>query len=266
MAKSITYNSQSLQDSYILTKDIIYRNVPNKSLDIEPYSRRSGFRLVNSYYNYKDITVAGTISRDTEANLKTTIDSLKLSLNADEGNLDIGDGSTTIRFNASVIAFEIPEEHYNITNVPFKIVFRCQPFGKSTTLTSDSQTISTASYSNTLTGIGSAEFYPVIRFICAGVPTAAITQIRFTNTDTSASNTTSIIQVNNLTLNNTNEYLEINTENMTVKVYDGSTLTEVDYTGVFPIFGPGTNTYSVNVTCSGSFSLTQSIQYYAKYL
>ena len=61
--KNVTYNNFDLQSDDFLTKDIIYRNSPKKTLDIEPLSRRDGFRVVNSFYSDKSITISGNVTQ-----------------------------------------------------------------------------------------------------------------------------------------------------------------------------------------------------------
>ena len=265
-AKAISYNSFDFQDSNFRTKDIIYRNLPNKTIDLEPNARRDGFRLINTYYNSKDIVISGTLTRDTEANLKTSLDSMKEALNTDESNLDIGDGSGTIRYIASVASIDIPEEHFNITHIPYKIVFRCQPMGKTTTTTVDTKSITEASaspYTGTINPTGSAGPLPTLKWLCAGIPTAAITQIVFNNTTTTDS-----ITIASLALDADGDYLEIDIDAMTVKVsHDGGAATDIDFTGVFPKFIASSNSYSVTMTGGGAtWTLTQTITYYPLYL
>ena len=266
MAKTITFNSFNLQDSNFRTKDIIYRNYPGRTIDLEPYPRRDGFRFVNSYYEQKDIIVNGTLTRDTQANLKTSLDSLKENLHTEEGNLDIDDGGTTLRYVCTVAAVNVPEEHYHITRVPYSISFRCQPFGKATSSTVDAKSITQASaspYLNTFDPTGSIGPRPVLKWTTSGAPTSAITQISFDNTTSS-----DVITVGSLVLDASGDYLEIDTENMTVKVsYDGGAATEVDYTGVFPLFDAGSNSYEVTITGGGAtWTLNQDITYFATYL
>jgi len=266
MSKSITFNSFSLQDTNFLTKDIIYRNLPSRSIDIEPYSRRDGFRLVDSYYNLKDISVAGMLSRDTEANLKTSLDDMKKALNVEEANLDIGDGAGTMRYVCTVASIDIPEEHYHITNLPYKIVFRCEPFGQATSTTTITRTV-TGSPASVFTTVGSAPQLPIFKWVCTGAPSAPITQIvlRVYNTDGTPSDMS--ITVPSLALDANGDYLEIDTNLMTVKVsHDGGAATEIDYSGVFPFVCSGANSYDVVVSGGGTFNLTETIVYYAKYL
>ena len=266
MPKSITFNSFDLQDSNFRTKDIIYRNYPARTIDLEPYPRRDGFRFVNSYYEQKDISVRGTLTRDTEANLKTSVDNLKENLHTEEANLDIGDGATTIRYVCTVSSVDVPEQHYHITQIPYSITFRCQPFGKATSSTVDAKTITQADsspYANTFDPTGSMGPRPVLKWALSGAPSAAVTQISFENTTVSDT-----ITVGSLTLDADGDYLEIDCENMTVKVsYDGGAATEVDYTGVFPLFNAGSNSYETTVVGGGAtWTLNQDITYFKTYL
>ncbi len=266
MAKTLTYNSFDLQTDYFRTKDIIYRNMPNKVIDLEPKARRDGFFIVNSYFDLKDVIISGTLTRDTEANLKTSLDSMKESLDVDEANLDIGDGAGTIRYVASVASIDIPEEHYHITSIPYKITFRCQPLGKTTTTTTDTKSITNASsspYTNTFDPTGSAGPLPVLKWLCVGAPTAAITQIIFNNITTGDS-----ITVASLALDANGDYLEIDIDAMSVKVsHDGGAATSIDFSGIFPRFVAGSNSYSTTITGGGAtWTLTQTIVYYSLYL
>ena len=261
-AKNIVFNSFSLQDSYFRTKNIIYRNFPNKVIDLELNSRRDGFRFINSYYDSKDITVSGTLTRDTEANLKISLDSMKESLHTDESILDIDDGAGTIRYVCSVESLSVPEEHYHITRIPYQINFRCQPFGHTTTSVSETNSINSSPYGTTINPTGSAPPLPILKWTCVGVPSAPITQIVFSNTTTGDS-----ITVPSLVLDASGDYLEIDTDAMTViRSYDGGAETSIDFTGVFPRFKAISNSYSVTITGGGTFVLEQDITYYPAYL
>ena len=264
-AKSITFNSYSLQDSNFRTRDIVYRNMPEKVIDLEPNVRRDGFYIVNTYYSQKSITISGTLTRDTEANLKTTLDAMKEALNTNEANLDIGDGGGTMRFEATVESIDIPEEHYNITQVPYRITFRCQPFGKATSTTTDTKAIDENSddpYTNTFNPTGSAPPSLVLKWTCDGNPTAAITAISFENVTTGET-----ITVSGLVLDADGDYLEIDTDNMTVKYsVNGGAKTDIDFVGVFTSFVPGANSYSVTFTGGGAtWDIEQTIVYYPSY-
>ena len=172
--KAISYNSFNLQDTSFRTKDIIYRNFPEKVIDVELKSRRDGFLLVDTYYSAKDISISGTLTRDTEANLKTSLDSMKEALHTDEAALDIDDGGTTIRYVASVVSIDIPEEHYHITHVPYRITFRAQPFGHLTSSTTSTNTITSSPYSTTINPTGSASPSPILKWTYSGTPSTTL--------------------------------------------------------------------------------------------
>lgn len=263
MSKNITYNAFDLQDDNFRTRNIVYRNLPNKTIDVEPKVRSDGFRIVNTYYDSKDISVNGTLTRDTEANLKISLDLMKESLNIDEANLDIDDGGGTIRYVCSVTSLDVPEDFYHITQIPYRIVFRCEPFGKATSGVTDTSSFSSSPSSSTLNPTGSAPPLPALKWTCDGAPTSAITQISFSNITTGQS-----ITVGSLTLDANGDYLEVDCEDLSVKVsYDGGAATEIDFTGVFPNFIAGSNSYTVTITGGGAtWTLDQEITYTPLYL
>jgi len=266
-AKSILINSLSVQDTNYITSDIIYRSSPSKSLNILQKSRNDGFVLQSMYYTEKNISVSGNINCSTEADLKTKIDTLKEYTSSRNFNVDIDDAGNTMRFVCSLESLNIPEKHYNITNVPYNIILKCQPFGKYTTATTDSNTITNASaspYLNTIDPTGSVAPKPVLKWtVATGTPTTPITQIVFTNTTTGDA-----ITVAGLALDAVGDYLEIDCENLTVMVsHDSGAKTAIDYTGVIPSFVIGSNSYSMLRTGGGaSFSILQTIVYYPTFI
>jgi len=263
--KNISYNSYDLQTEHFITKNIIYRNAPEKEINLQQISRNDGFVLQNTRFTQKQITVEGFLSEDSEASLKSTLDAMKAALSQNEKNLDIDDGGTTMRFVCSVESINIPEDFYHISDVPYSIKFKCQPFATSTNSVTSTNTITQSSsspFTDSIVTVGSYGPKPKIKILCADTPATDITQIVFNNTTTNES-----ITVLNLVLDNTGDYLEIDCDEMTVKSsYDGGTATQIDFTGVFPSFIAGTNTYSITITGGTTFSLTESIVYYPNYI
>lgn len=267
MAKNITVNGLSLQNTNSITQDIIYRNLPTKTFNTQQKSRNDGFILQSSYYTEKNISVSGNLSCSSEASLKSKINEIKEAMIDDEFDVDIEDGGTTIRYVCSLDSFSVPEKHYHITNVPFSLSLKCQPFGKATTATTSSNSITNASsspYVVTINPTGSIAPKPTIKWeIITSTPSADITQIVFTN-----SNSGDTITISSLTLDAVGDYLEIDCENMTSKVsYNGGAETDIDYTGVFPSFATNTNSISTTFTGGGaSFVVKQTLSYYPKYI
>lgn len=256
MATAISYDAFNLQDTTYLTRDIKYRLLAEKTIDSQADPRRGGFSVVDTYYTQKSIEVSGWILASTDATLRTAIDNLKKALYPQEKNLDISYGGTTIRYKATVKSLDIPEEHYSITQVPFTISFMSLPWGTNTSSTVDTKSITSSPYSSTVDVGGSFGPFPIIRWTVVGTPTTQITVIKFSN-----STTEDWIEVAGLTLAANGNYLEIDLENMTVK-QDGTTK---DFTGVFPSFDPGINSYVVTITGTG-YTLSQTITYFQTYL
>ena len=266
MSTSLSYNSFDLQDTVFTTSELVYRNLPQKIINLLPKSRRDGFLLQDTYYSKKEIHATGIISRDTAVNLKTSIDSMKEALHKNEANLDITDGGTTIRWVCSVSSISIPEKHYHITQVPFNITFTCQPLGSATSSTNDSKAITQASaspYVHNWNPVGSAPPLPTLKWTCNGAPSAAITQIIFATITTGTT-----VTIANLVLDADGDYLEIDCDAMTVKaVQSGGAETEIDFSGVFPTFLATSNTFNVTISGGGAnWTLDQDIDFYAKYL
>ena len=261
-AKAISFNNYDFQDENWRTQDIIYRNLPEKTIDLEPLSRRDGFRIVNSYYTQKQITISGTVIDTSEANLRARVDNMKRALQINDANLDIDDGGSTVRWTASVSSINIPEQHYHITHLPFNITFLCQPFGESTSATTDTNSVTTASETDTVVIIGSARPKPIITWTVIGTPSSAITGISFTN-----NNTSDTFEVTGLVLSGDGDYFELDTKEMTTVYNTGSGEVVTDFTGVIPTFITNTNSYTLTLTGGGaSKEILQTIVYYASYL
>ena len=261
MAKNITFAGQSLQNDNWRTKNIEYRNMPNKIIDLRPLSRRDGFRVVNTYYDSKEITISGVLNQSSEAALKTTLDTMKEYLNKDEQNLDIDDGSTLVRYSATMSQFNVPEEHYHITQIPYQIVFKCQPLGQSQTASTLTASFTASTYSSSFNPIGSGSPKPTLKWEITDSASSPITGITFSNSTTGES-----ITITGLTMDAVGSYIEIDNDDMSVTYYDAVSSSEIDFTGIFPSFETNTNSYSVTITGGGNFELLQTIEYYPLYL
>ena len=262
MATTITYNSYNLQTSADatktrLTRDILFRHLPSKNISLKQDSINDGFSITDVTYSQKIITVRGLLISDSVANLRTLRDEFMSGLEPNEKNLDIGYGSGTLRYVASVQSIDCPEEFWNITQIPFEIVFLAQPFGKTTSST----TVDLNSGSNITTTPYNES--PSITGTYKCKPTITITVVSETDlTAIKLENTTNLDWVQVARSFAAAEVLVINSEDETIKV-DG---TSVDFTGVFPRFNPGTNVLRVITTDSSSFAITVSFTYYPTYL
>lgn len=263
MATSITYNSYNLQyedptgQSTILTRDILHRQMGDKNIILREDSIRDSFKVVDVKYSRKTITVRGWLISNSEANLRTLRDAFMNNLKVDESNLDIGYGSGTIRYKASVQSINMPEEFWHITQIPFEIEFLAEPFGKATTTTTinlnSGGAITSSPYNENISITGTYNTKPVITITVNSE--TSMTIFRLSN-----STTGDWIQVAPSGGFST-DVLEIDCENETVKLNDSS----IDFTGVFPAFQSGTNSLTLTITAT-AFNLNASVVYYPTYL
>jgi len=257
MATSITYNGRDLQTSTYRTTNIVYRHLADRIVDLKTLPRRGGFNVLDTRYDRKIIRVTGYIISDSEANLRTARDDLLKDIAAGsvvEKNLDIGYGGSTIRYKATVQSINVPEEHYHITRLPFTITFLALPWGTATSTTTENWTNQTASLTDATIDItGTFSPLPTITFHVDSE--TDMTAVKFDNNTTNE-----WIQVSRSFA--AGEDLVIDCDAQTVQV-DG---TDVDFSGVFPSFDPGTNTFDLTVTDTGSFQYDLSISYYPTYL
>lgn len=251
---NLTFNSYDLQTTNIKTRSIHHKHYPSRVIDIESNIRVADFRFISSYWDKKIVTVKGSIVADSANTLRTVIDEMKNNLQGQEKNLDIDYGDRVIRYTATVISLEIPDDFYYISLVPFTIEFLCQPYGKSTiSINSSLDDITTSPKAHSITITGSSDPLPTITLTIDNE--TSMTAIQFKNTGTN-----DIITITRAFADA--EVLVIDCENQTVQV-DGS---NVDFDGVFPRFSTGSNSCLITITDGGAFNVDLDIDYYPHYL
>jgi len=256
MAYNVTFNSYLLQDTNWKTKIIHYKNLPERTIDLENIARSDGFKIVNIYHTQKTIEIEGMLVCSTNAALRTKIDEMKKFLKPKSKNLDIAYGGSTIRYVATVREIEMPDDFYHISSCPYRITFVCQPFGKATASVSSSYNNVTAStYTNSIVMTGSANPSPTLQFTVDSETT--LTKIQFQNQ--TADGTTNSISVSQSF--NAGNVLIIDCDAKTVKI--GST--NSDFSGVFPEFQPSTNSITLTFT-STAHQVDTLVSYYPTYL
>lgn len=251
-ATSISYNNFSFQTSKWKTRTILHKSWPEKSIDLEMRPRDDGFVIVKTYLNQKRIEIEGMLVCDSNADLRTELDNAKKALRPKEKNLDIDYGGNTIRYKASVEEITVPEDFYHITSLPYKILFLADPLGKALTTNSQDYTgITTSPYTNSISVSGSDTPKPIIKFTVNSGNTLSKIAFKNLNID-NVSNSISVSQSFSAT-----NVLEINCDEKTVQV-DSS---NVDFEGIFPVFTPATNSFTLTIT-SVSHNIDLKIVYY----
>ena len=260
---NITFNGYDLQTATdtantILTRNILYRHIPDKVINIKQDTIRDGFDVLDVQYSQKMISLNGWLISDSSANLRTLKNTFHNKLRQTEKNLIINDGGININYICTLRSLDVPEEHWNITQIPYNAEFLCKPFGKLTSTTTinlnSGVNVTTSPYNETISFTGSYCSKPVITFTLAGALITNMTALKLTN------NTTSdwIEIARDFSIS---DVLVIDCEDETVEVNG----VNVDFTGVFPVFEEGSNILSIIVTAT-SFSYTCSLVYYPTYL
>lgn len=229
---SISFNNYSLQSASYRTRTMQHTNQPNKFVQMESRARADGFNIVNVRYQTRTIEVEGMLSAADRASLVALIDTMKLNLNGVSGNLDIAYGNETRRYFATVQSLDLPEDFYNITSVPYKIIFVCaDPFGYPTSSGIASiPGVTTMLKDLVVTVSGSINSDPVL-FVTINSGTVGMNLVTFSNELTGE---VIIISKPNAAVFNQGDILIINSRTKQVQI-NGSGL---DYTGRFPTMNP----------------------------
>ena len=260
----VTYNLNNFQttdsaSAQILTRDILFESIPNKSFSLSQDSIRDGFSVVDSLYTQKMITLRGWLISDTPANFRTHLDTVKGYIRPNEKNLDIetyGGSGEYRRYVCSCENFSVESEHWMTTQFPYEAIFLCQPEGTATSTTSvdlnSGGAISSSPYNEQVSITGTYKAKPTITITINSE--TDMTVFKWDNTTVG-----DWIQV--ATAFSAADVLVINCEDETVKLNGSS----IDFTGVFPHFEPGNNNLTLTVTAT-AFNMDVSFAYYPTYL
>ena len=266
---SISYNSYNLQttvdpENTVMSRDILYRHMGDKNIVLRSDTIRDGFDVVSVNYSQKIITVRGLLKSDSQANLRLLRDAFMSALRPNERNLDIDDGSETIRYKASVQSIDVPEEFFHITILPFSIEFLAQPFAKATTYTA--VTLGTnegADFSHTFTVTGTYKAKPTVTFVVDDGDNLNYIELE------NGENLDWIRVAKEALLTDLfvdGDQIEINCEDETVRLLRAAAWSNVDFTGIFPSLMVGSNKLNITLNKSAAVQVDASLVYYPTYL
>lgn len=257
MSTSISFDSNDLQTSSVITTDIQHLDQPDESAGLYEIAHANRSTIPYTNYPKKKVIVIGTLVASSISALDTLIDTFKAYFATKEGNLDIGYGGGTRRYIATKTAIGI-DRPGGLSHAKFVVEFTCTyPFGRNTTTTSalSASGRTSASYTDSHTFVGTAQFMLPI----------------WTITINSVTDGGNYLQVGNagngqtITITDTtfaaSDVVVIDTMNRRVTVND----IEVDFIGAFPEFpaGSATLSYSDNFTAR-DFDI--DVDYYPQYL
>jgi len=231
----IVFDGYSLQNLNFITSKIDYDDIGKVELNSFNYPRTDGGGVLSKYYRWRSIKLNGFIKKDTVTEFNDFIDEIKKNLRKTEGLLEVVVNGEIRRIKATVTDLSYNREHYNITFSPISITFTAvEPFFYASVLQSASFLGKTATYTEEMENEGGADSSPTIYFVFWTWTTA--TALQFTDpSDRDLNITTAITNGDIIIINSVDKVVTKNG-------------TEIDYTGAFPIFAPGSNNFTVTMT------------------
>lgn len=254
---AVTFNGYALQNASFRTRIIQHTNIPSKLIQAEARARADGMNIVNVRYSSRSIEVEGIMTAADRQSLVTLIDTMKLNLKDASGTLLIDYGNSQRMYIATVDDIKIPEDFYNISQVPYTISFFCaDPFGYATTSGNLSFSGVTQMLNDTIITLsGSFNTDPVITLGLTSVVNMSLLQV-------SNETTGETIVINKPGGNFANSDIVIIDSVRKLAYINGS---GVDYTGRFPSLQTSTNRLRVSITAT-SVNYTEGIVYSPRYL
>ncbi len=247
MNGNVSFDSNSLQtydpttNVGIVVNTIEHTDIPEKELNLFQIANANLSALSSVNYPLKRIVISGVIKGSTQQNLDSRIDTFKGYFFGKNKNLDINYNGVNRRYIATVNTLSV-NRRGSVLFAGFQIEFVCtNPFGSDTTPTIliddgtlgiDGSGRTSSDYSDSLTFGGTApKQCPLITITINSVTGGTNASISIGNNDTGQTITVTRTWV-------ATDELEIDPANETVKV-NGE---EVDFSGAFPRFEPGSGT------------------------
>lgn len=237
--KNATFDSYDLQDANIILTKIEHDNIPAQELKRYRIVRGDGEIITDKRFGAKRILLIGRVNGSSSADLESRLDTLRekvIGYNKVNKELVIDYNATTRQYTAVCTAFSVDRRTGTVNFAEFQIEFvSTTPFGKapasSNLLTSTGQT--TSPNNKAITVAGTAEKQKLVITVELNSFTTADDSNTITLENSDTGYAISISRVWTAT-----EILVVDVENFSVTV-DG---TEVDYSGAFPDFAPGSRT------------------------
>lgn len=253
----IEFDGYSLQNSSIISQDIVIYSSPSRELLPYKVPRNDGGRLNGNYYRDRRIRIKGIIQAASRTLLEQAMDTFKRRMHTPEGNLDLKQGGEIRRIPATLQnSGEMFAERkgYHITYTPFQLEFLAlDPFFHDMDYTAEtSENVTSLNFGVTVENLGTIYARPVVTIIFEAA--TSVTAIAFNNAsnDGAMSITRSFVA---------GDILVIDAEESTVTVNG----VQVDYDGIFPRLDYGSNNCSI-VTTGSSVQFTSTISFKRSYL
>lgn len=241
-----TFNSFSFNDSNFIAERITFKGFASRAVIRANINRREGVKLLATEFGEKQISIEGRVVSNSASSLQTLLDNLKSSIQVEDGDLIVENNRT---FKATVSNLIIPDEHYNQSTAPFEVTFVCSnPYSEGTEMNA-AQNVPSGIYtfSGSVYISGTMFGRPTIVYTPAGAASGntLIRRLDFYHVPTGQ--TITVSGFNNSSGLGYNEAVTVNFD--TFKILQATA--EIDSTGAFARWDPGTNQYTV--TTSGVF-------------
>lgn len=182
---AVSYDGFDLTSGFYRVRELNPVGSPTKNTVLLPLARTDGSLRVFQSYESKTIVVSGQIVATTRAELEGAIDTLKVQLRRESGDLQYDWGTGVRIHNCTVTNFSIDRKPENISFVPYTIVFECEsPFatdGVTDTIVNNVNVTSALEYL-ALTIDGTYDANPVITVAITAInPSVTASQLTFGN-------------------------------------------------------------------------------------
>ena len=231
----LVFNGYGLQNTSIILEISDHDDLGKIDFNTFDFPRNNGGGVISKYYRGRSLHFKGVAKASSASALNDLIDAIKYNLSKTDGYLDIKVNWEIRRVKATNTQLQFGRQHYHVTFVPVAITFQIlEPFFYTITEQSASYLSKVGDFSEEFTNLWTAPSDPILYFIfSAGASVTAITITNYDGTQLTITNTFSVSDV-----------LIIDSKNKLV-TKNG---TDIDYTGVFPIFRVGSNPFSVDFT------------------
>lgn len=239
---SIVFDGFSLQNANIITSRIDYDNEGNIELNSFNFPKSDGGGVLSKYFRGRTISIECTIKSDTAENFNTLLDMVKKKLRTTEWYLDITVNGEIRRIKATLTKFDAGRMHYNVTFTKATLEFTAiEPFFYAKNKQSYEFLGVTGTSSYEVSNDGSVESQPV--FYIIGTSWSSVTSLAITAFGKTLTISTTISSW---------DILIVSSEEKTV-TKNG---VEIDYTGYFPVFPPGSNPFTITTVGTIALDIT----------